>query len=216
MSDDLGGSVVPDRLMAPPLTPQQVRATTFGRTQLGRRGLNEEEVADFLDRVAEDIARRDRSEAHARANAERHKNALRAWSIEHAQARGLGWAPERRPAGPSLEAINLMSQTQQSCDRYIRETQTYCRRLAEQAEQHANQIIDEARHHAASAAEQAVHEYRVGAGAAYTPEGEELQHRLVWMRTFIDSLGSLESQLTAARDALEHDLRRLAPTPARQ
>ena len=216
MSDDLGDPVVPDRLAAPPLTPQQVRAMTFGRTPRGRRGLNEDEVAEFLDRVAEDIARRDRSEAHARATAERHKNALRAWSIEHAQSRALGWAPSPRPSGPSLEAINLMSQTQQSCDRYIRETETYCRRLAEQAEQHANHIIDEARHHAARAAERAAHEYRAGAGAAYTREGEELQHRLVWMRTFIDSLGSLESQLSAARDALEHDLRRLDPTPARQ
>ena len=215
MSSDLGESVVADRLTAPPLTPQQVRAMTFGRTPLGRRGFNEEEVVEFLDRVAEDLARRDRSEAHARANAERHKNALRAWSIEHAQSRSLGWSPTPRPSGPPLEAINLMSQTQQSCDRYIRETQTYCRRLAEQAEQHANQIIDEARHHAARAAEQAVEEYRASAGAAYTSEGEELQHRLVWMRTFIDSLGSLESQLSAARDALEHDLRRLSPTPAR-
>jgi DivIVA domain-containing protein len=216
MSDDLDEAVVPDRLMPVPLTPQQVRATTFGRTPLGRRGFNEDEVVEFLDRVAEDLARRDRSEAHTRANAERHKNALRAWSVEHAQSRGLGWAPDPRSSGPPLEAINLMSQTQQSCDRYIRETQTYCRRLAEQAEQHANQIIDEARHHAARAAEQAAHEYRAEAGAAYTPEGEELQHRLVWMRTFIDSLGSLESQLSAARDALEHDLRRLSPTPARQ
>jgi DivIVA domain-containing protein len=216
MNHDLDKAVVPDRLTAVPLTPQQVRATTFGRTPLGRRGFNEDEVVEFLDRVAEDLARRDRSEAHARANAERHKNALRAWSVEHAQARGLGWAPDTRPSGPPLEAINLMSQTQQSCDRYIRETQTYCRRLAEQAEQHANQIIDEARHHAARAAERAAHEYRVEAGAAYTPEGEELRHRLVWMRTFIDSLGSLESQLSAARDALEHDLRRLSPTPARQ
>ncbi len=216
MSHDLGDTVVPDGLKAPPLTPQQVRATTFGRTPLGRRGLNEEEVDEFLDRVAEDLARRDRSEAHARANAERHKNALRAWSIEHAQSRGLGWAPDPHPSGAPLEAINLMSQTQQSCDRYIRETQTYCRRLAEQAEQHANHIIDEARHLAAQAAERAAQEYRVKAGAAYTSEGEELQHRLVWMRTFIDSLGSLESQLSAARDALEHDLRSLAPTPARQ
>jgi DivIVA domain-containing protein len=216
MSDDLDKAVVPDRLEAMPLTPQQVRATTFGRTPLGRRGFNEDEVVEFLDRVAEDLARRDRSEAHTRANAERHKNALRAWSVEHAQSRGLGWAPDPRPPAPRLEAINLMSQTQQSCDRYIRETQTYCRRLAEQAEQHANQIIDEARHHAARAAERAAHEYRAEAGAAYTPEGEELQHRLVWMRTFIDSLGSLESQLSAARDALEHDLRRLPPTPARQ
>lgn len=216
MSSDLGEPVVPDRLAAPPLTPQQVRAVSFGRTPLGRRGFNEEEVVEFLDRVAEDLARRDRSEAHARANAERHKNALRAWSIEHAQSRGLGWSPTPRPSGPSLEAINLMSQTQQSCDRYIRETQTYCRRLAEQAEQHANHIIDEARHQAARAAEQAVAEYRESAGAAYTSEGEELQHRLVWMRTFIDSLGSLESQLSAARDALEHDLRRLSPTAARQ
>jgi DivIVA domain-containing protein len=216
MSDDLDEGVVPDRLEAMPLTPQQVRATTFGRTPLGRRGFNEDEVVEFLDRVAEDLARRDRSEAHTRANAERHKSALQAWSVEHAQSRGLGWAPDPRPSGPPLEAINLMSQTQQSCDRYIRETQTYCRRLAEQAEQHANQIIDEARHHAARAAERAAHEYRAEAGAAYTPEGEELQHRLVWMRTFIDSLGSLESQLSAARDALEHDLRRLSPTPARQ
>jgi DivIVA domain-containing protein len=216
MSHELGAAVVPDGLMAPPLTPQQVRATTFGRTPLGRRGLNEDEVVEFLDRVAEDLARRDRSEANARANAERHKNALRAWSIEHAEARGRGWAPDKRPSGPPIEAVNLMSQTQQSCDRYIRETQTYCRRLAEQAEQHANHIIDEARHHASRAAERAAHEYRVEAGAAYTPEGEELQHRLVWMRTFIDSLGSLESQLSAARDALEHDLGRLSPTPARQ
>ena len=99
MSDDLDEAVVPDRLEATPLTPQQVRATTFGRTPLGRRGFNEDEVVEFLDRVAEDLARRDRSEAHTRANAERHKNALRAWSVEHAQSRGLGWPPTHARPG---------------------------------------------------------------------------------------------------------------------
>lgn len=204
-----------DQLTAVPLTPQRVRSVRFGRSPIGRRGLNEDEVADFLEHVAEEIARRDRSEASARDSAARARSALRDWSTERAgthRAQGAG------VGRPPPEVVNMMSQAQQSCDRYIKETETYCRRLAEQAEQHASSIIDEARLRATEAAERAGQDYRAGAGLGWSSDDEDMRRRLAWMRTFIEALDAVGSQLTATREALRYEVDKidaLAPDPRR-
>jgi hypothetical protein len=41
--------------------------------------------------------------------------------------------------------------------------------------------------------------------SGYSPD-RDLRRRLAWMGTFIESLGAAESQLSATRAALQHDL----------
>jgi DivIVA domain-containing protein len=188
---------------APALSPQRVRATRFTRTGLGRRGLDPDEVNDFLDQLADELARRDEREAGLRADADRHKKALRAWNSERSQR----IAPDAHQA--RVDAVNLLSRAQQECDRYVRQTHDYCYSLTTQAEQQADAILTEARRHAAVAAEQAAHDYRTGAGPAYSPDVEEFRRRLAWLRTFSESLGAVGSHLGATSDALRHELDRL-------
>jgi DivIVA domain-containing protein len=192
----------PSSHTAPGLTPQRVRAATFTRTGLGRRGLDPDEVNEFLDWVADELARRDQREAGLRAEADRHKKALRSWNSEQAR---------RSPPDDQarVDAVNLMSQAQQECDRYVRQTQDYCYNLTAQAERHADDILAEAQDQAAAAAEQAARDYRTGAGALYSPDVEEFRRRLAWLRTFSESLGAVGSQLGATRDALRYELDRL-------
>jgi DivIVA domain-containing protein len=188
---------------APALTPQRVRAARFTRTGLGRRGLDPDEVADFLDQVADELSRRDEREAALRADADRHKKALRAWNSQ--QTRRM--VPDAHQA--RVDAVNLLSRAQQECDRYVRQTQDYCHDLTTQAERHADAIIAEAGQEAAAAAEQAAQDYRTGAGPAYSPDVEEFRRRLAWLRTFSESLGAVGSHLGATSDALRHELDRL-------
>ena len=192
------------------LTPQAVRTRTFGRTPLGRRGLDEDEVHDFLDQLADELVHRDQREAAMRANAERHKQALRAWSREQAASRGHGPVEEARPPDrPSVDAVTLMARTQQDCDQHIRRTEDYCRRLAAEAERYAGEVLAEAQHRAAEAADAAASAYRSGGGEDCSTDSQELQLRLTWMSTFIESLGAAQAQLGATRDALRHDIDRL-------
>ncbi|MEE3918087.1 DivIVA domain-containing protein [Micromonospora sp. BRA006-A] len=70
-----------------PLRPWQVRERSFRPTPLGRRGLDPQEVREFLDRVAGDLAAVYDALAQSRRETDRIKNAPRRWQSEQAQAR---------------------------------------------------------------------------------------------------------------------------------
>jgi len=203
---------LPARLEAPVLTPESVRHRAFSRAPFGRRGFDEAEVADFVHQVADELSRRDRREESERANAERHKRALRDWSRDDASARSKGTGNHPAETGPPLDVINLMARTQQDCDQAIHQTQLYCQRLAADAENHARWIIDEARREATAAGERAARAYRADSGPSYSPEAEDLRRRLAWMGSFIDSLGAAENQLSATREALQLEIDNLMGT----
>jgi DivIVA domain-containing protein len=197
------------------LTPDRVRSTQFTRTPIGRRGLNEDEVAQFQQRVADDIAARDAAEASLRAKVSHYKNTLVQWQREQSESRSdelvmAGPTPPR----PTVEAVNILSQAQQEADAYVAQTQEYCRRLAADAHDHAQEILTDAQARAEAAAEDAVRDYRVRAGDGYTAEFEELERRLVWARTFLTSLETVETQLRTAREALSYEFDRMGG-PAR-
>lgn len=189
----------------PRLTPERVRKMQFTRTQIGRRGLAEDEVNLFLDRVAEDIAARDAEDASMRAMVLHYQNTLADWRAEYRDPHG------RTGTGvvPSVEAVNILSRAQQEADSYVAQTQAYCRRLAVDARDHAQQILAEAQAQAEEAANRAVQGYRARSGDAYTPEFEELERRLAWARTFLSSLENVEAQLRTAREALSYEFDRL-------
>jgi DivIVA domain-containing protein len=197
------------------LVPERVRATQFTRTPIGRRGLSEEEVTQFLHRVADDIAARDAAEASLRAKVAHYKNTLIQWQREQLETRTdevpVGNAVEATPR-PTVAAVNLLSQAQQQADAHVAQTREYCRRLAADAQEHAQEILSEAQAQAEVAAENAVRAYRAEAGGTHTAETEELERRLAWARTFLTSLESVEAQLRTAREALSYEFDKLAKT----
>ncbi|MFJ8578418.1 DivIVA domain-containing protein [Micromonospora sp. NPDC093277] len=69
------------------LRPWQVRERRFRPTRLGRRGLDPQEVREFLDRVAGDLAAVYDALAQSRQETDRIKNALRRWQSEQTHAR---------------------------------------------------------------------------------------------------------------------------------
>jgi cell division initiation protein len=199
----------------PRLTPERVRKMQFTRTQIGRRGLAEDEVNLFLERVAEDIAARDAEDASMRAMVLHYQNTLADWRAEYRDPQSRSGTASGSATGtgtgvmPSVEAVNILSRAQQEADSYVAQTQAYCRRLAVDARDHAQQILTEAQAQAEEAANRAVQGYRARSGDAYTPEFEELERRLAWARTFLSSLESVEAQLRTAREALSYEFDRL-------
>jgi cell division initiation protein len=180
----------------------------FTRTQIGRRGLAEEEVQHFLERVAEDIATRDAENASMRAMVLHYQTTLADWRAGPRDPRGGA------TAAPASEAVDVLSRAQQEADAYVAETQAYCRRLAVDAREHAQRILADAQSQAEQAADRAVQGYRTRSGNGYTPEFEELECRLAWARTFLTSLETVQSQLRTAREALSSEFDRLgSPGP---
>lgn len=194
------------------LTPDRARTISFSRSPIGRRGFSEDEVVQFQQRVADEIAARDASEASLRAKVTHYKNTLVQWQREHSEARTDDLpVPAHATPRPSVEAINILSQAQQEADAYVAQTQEYCRRLAADAQQHAEEIVARAHAEADAAAAGAALNYRKRAGEGYTADVEDLERRLVWARTFLGSLETVETQLRAAREALSFEFERISP-----
>jgi len=187
------------------LTPERVRTTKFTRTPLGRRGYNEEEVELFLNRMAKELSASDTEKANLRAEIDRVKNTFKDWQ---SQTYSQGTVPVR--TGPSVEAINLLSQAQQQADAHVAQAQEFCRRLAMHARDQANEVMREAQRRAEYAAEQAAQEYRTNTGARHTEEIEEMERRIAWLQTFVHAV---QIQLTAASDAFAREVSRLTELP---
>jgi DivIVA domain-containing protein len=194
------------------LTPDRVRSMQFTRTAMGRRGLAEDEVNAFLQRVADDIAARDAAESSLRAKVNHYKNTLVQWQREQSESRTddlNGHGADSSTA--TIEAVNILSRAQQEADAYVAQTQEYCRRLAVDAHEHAQRVLDEATAHADAAAEQAVVELRARSDGGHSPEVEDLERRLAWSKTFLASLETVETQLRTAREALAYEFEKLTP-----
>jgi DivIVA domain-containing protein len=195
------------------LTPDRVRRMQFTRTPIGRRGVSEQEVEQFLERVAEEIAARDAAEASLRAKAMHYKNTLVQWQREHTESRSDEAALAAEAAArPTVDAVNILSQAQQEADAYLAQTQEYCRRLAADAEEHALEVMADAR---TRSAETAGDDRHGGREADRTSNGvaaqlDELERRLTWARSFIASLEAVESQLRTAREALTYEFDRIS------
>lgn len=73
-----------------PLRPWQVRQRRFRTTGFGRRGLDPEEVHEFLDRVADDLAAVYDALGSSRQETVRFRDALRRWQSEQARRANAG------------------------------------------------------------------------------------------------------------------------------
>ncbi|WDZ85388.1 DivIVA domain-containing protein [Micromonospora cathayae] len=70
-----------------PLGPWQVRGRRFGLARWWRRGLDPDEVTDFLDRVADDLTTLYDLLHRSRQETARVKDALRRWQTEYTNER---------------------------------------------------------------------------------------------------------------------------------
>lgn len=210
MSYPQGGGEAP---LAPmrqghPLSPERVRAWEFSRTPLGRRGYSEDEVRLFLARVAEELAAGDAEKAALRAEVHRLRNYYREHNVDIDTSR-----PDMSESGPSLAAINLMSQAQQAADAQVAQAEEYCRRLVAQARDHYEDVLREAAEQASLAAETAGAAYQasVEAEGAGSFEREALERRIAWLRTFAEVT---QVQLRSVLEALTREVDKLGDLPS--
>ena len=167
-----------------PMTPDFVRSATFTPARLGRRGLDEAQVHDFCQWVADDLAR------VLSENAVLHEEVLR---LRDRVLERNGGDAGIRPEDGHVQAVYVLSKAQQTADRYVADAQSYSREIAVEARQRhddilreaqvrASMILDEA-HASASQAASAVQDTREPLPAA---ERQQLQAEIAYLRTFSD------------------------------
>ncbi len=130
-----------------PLGPDDLRSATFARVAFGRRGLDECAVAQYLDRVADEIAARDDTINRLTTETRTLKHALREW---HRQMVGY-------------DGLDLVALAQQEIEEQIAQTEIYTREREKEAVRHYEQLVAEAHDRAdeqlrADHHEQAVHQ----------------------------------------------------------
>ncbi|MGW4587471.1 globin domain-containing protein [Amycolatopsis thermoflava] len=144
------------------LTADRVRARPFRRAPWHRRGFDRGDVHDFQRRLADELATRDREAARLRAEVAR----LR--------------ARDARDGVPTVDeqAVALLTRAQLLAEEILTSAETRRRRLAAQAHRQAE-----------AAADAAGEAYRAAMGSRCTVQGEEMERRLAWTRTYSHALG---------------------------
>ncbi len=161
-------------------SPYAIRHQTFASR---RRGLDPEEVAAFLDQLAEQIERGDAERAELRAEVERHRNA-----VVDTDARGMITA----------DAVGLLSQAQQIADNLVGEAEQYAKDLIEQARSQNRDALLKARDSVESAVRQ------------LGPDDSASAAELEYVRTFAQVA---HVQLRSVLDALAEQVERLGHLP---
>lgn len=190
------------------LSPDQIRHASFSRTPLGRRGYVEQDVDLLLSRIAADIEGWMAEITGLRAENDMLKVALRDWQSNH-RLHPDSSPIEMHSADP--HAVQVISRAQLEADALVAQAQDYARQVAGHARQQYDDVLKAAQRQAHEEAERAVQAYRAKAGQQYHAGVEDLERRLVWAKTYIGAMKSLELQFRAAREALEWEVDHLGP-----
>jgi len=183
------------------LTPSEVRSASFARAGLGRRGLDEDHVRAFLDRVEGEIAQLGNEKAALAEEVQGLRQRLSAGG-----PRG-GMPPEEA----HFQAVRILSQAQQTADLYVADAERYTRELAhearlhreailsdargraelmlEEAHQRAGQVAEEAARRAMAVPSTAVQTAPVPSGGAQpVPDGDRMamEREIAYLRTYSD------------------------------
>jgi DivIVA domain-containing protein len=183
------------------LTPSEVRAASFARAGLGRRGLDEDHVRAFLDRVENELAQLG------------NEHAALAEEVQGLRERLSSGGPRGGipPEEAHFQAVRILSQAQQTADLYVADAERYTRELAHEARLHreailsdargrAELMLEEAHQRAAQVAEEAARRTPVvpgtavqtspvpSGGAQPVPEGDRqaMEREIAYLRTYSD------------------------------
>jgi len=141
------------------LTPDTVQAVTFPSARLGRRGLDEEHVRAFCGQVERELVRLFNERTSLTDEVQRLRRRVLGLSGDES---GSGY----RPDDAHVQAVRILSNAQQTADRYVAEAQEYSRQMAEDARRRRDEILAEAKSHAALMLEEARGEASRAAEAA--------------------------------------------------
>jgi cell division septum initiation protein DivIVA len=104
-----------------------------------------------------------------------------------------GVKPGVRPEDAHVQAVNVLSNAQQTADRYVAEAQDYSREVAEDASRRGEEILRDAKARASMILEEAHVSARLAkeraetAGEGQSPAaGRELETQIAYVRTFSD------------------------------
>ncbi|HEY7274544.1 MAG TPA: DivIVA domain-containing protein [Trebonia sp.] len=165
-------------------TPERVRSAAFTPTRLGRRGIDEAEVRAFCEWVADGLGMLLNDNNMLQAEIMRLRDRL----LDGNKGR-TGIQPE----DAHVQAVQVLSQAQQTADRYVADAQEYSRELAEEARIRRDEILNEAKVRASMILEDAHTTATKAANAARdTPEPlsaaerQDLQAEIAYLRTFSD------------------------------
>lgn len=168
---------------ARPLSPGEVRAATFTRTPLGRRGFDEDEVVRYLDRLAGEIATRDDAIGRLMHENRKLRHALREWHRDM-----IGY-----------DGVDLVTLAQQQVEEQLAQTDAYSRQREEDAARLYDEIVTEAYEEA---------ERRFGAALS-----SDLQEQTARQRTLVlallQSLEALATQVDATRQTFGAEIDKL-------
>jgi len=161
------------------LTPDIVRSASFAQARLGRRGLDEGNVHEFCDWVADQVVRMMNERTELEAEVLRLRN------------RVLGGGT--RSEDGQARAVYILAKAQQTADQYVATAQEYGKELAEDARRYGEEILSQARSQASMILEDA--HVRAARAADMVPvspsstpisasERRELEAELAYLRTF--------------------------------
>lgn len=165
------------------LTPDLIRSVTFPAARLGRRGYDEEHVRAFCAQVEREVVTLLNEKASLWEEVDRLRQRVLGESGD-----GLGY----RPQDAHIQAVNVLSNAQQTADRYVADAQQYSRELAEDARRRRDEVIAEARSHADRLLEEAHAEASSAAMAVMGRAGghgagrRDTEAELTYLRTFSD------------------------------
>jgi|SRR5215472_1750049 len=166
------------------LTPDQVQSVTFPTARLGRRGYDEEHVRAFCAHVERELVTLLNEKAALWEEVQRLRQRIMGHSDD---------LPGYRPEDAHIQAVRVLSNAQQTADRYVADAQLYSRQLAEDARRRRDEVLSEAHRYAERVLEEAHGTATRAAEAALTGpvsltagERRELTAELAYLRTFSD------------------------------
>lgn len=187
------------------VTAADVHGVMFTRSGLGRRGYDEVEVDEFLDRVQVEIQRLTSEKSDLRDEAARLKR-----QVERAASAEPN-TPNREEA--AVQAVSILSAAQQTADQYVADAENYSRRLSSDAREQSESVVAEARARAAQiiadaeqaahdAAQEVMHAHASGEGVTARTK-DELEEQVAYLRTFSQVC---RTQLRSYLEALLEDI----------
>jgi len=166
------------------LTPDAVQAVIFPSARLGRRGLDEEHVRAFCGQVERELVRLFNERTSLTNEVQRLRRRVLGLSGDES---GSGY----RPHDAHVQAVRILSNAQQTADRYVADAQEYSRQLAEDARRRRDEILAAAKSHAALMLEEAHGEASRAAEATLaapvtqaSADRREVEAELAYLRTF--------------------------------
>lgn len=119
------------------LTPRAVQAVAFPPARIGRRGLDEDHVRAFCGLVERELVRLFNERASLAAEVDRLRRRVPGQSRS-----GSGAGTPEEDA--HLQGVRILSEAQQTAQRYVADAREYSMRLAAEAQRRRDEVLAEA------------------------------------------------------------------------